>query len=126
MFTRRMALGSAAAAMVLAGKGMAMEEISDELYGVIGQIRAVPGKRDELLAHLLAGSHQMPGNLAYLVAKDMADADAIWITEVWTSAAAHQASLQLPQVQDAIRHARPIIAGFGTRAEVVPVQAAQS
>jgi hypothetical protein len=32
----------------------------------------------------------------------------------------HQASLKLPQVQAAIARARPVPAGFGTRAEVIP------
>ncbi|WP_409264074.1 hypothetical protein [Pseudomonas aeruginosa] len=45
----------------------------------------------------------------------------MWITEVWKDEASHKASLQLPQVQEAIRKARPIIAGFGARAEVSPV-----
>ncbi len=100
-----------------------MNEIEDSaaLYGVIGQMSSLPGKRDELIGYLLAGSENMPGNLAYLVAKDMADANAIWITEIWKSADAHKASLKLPQVQAAIAKARPIIGGFGTRAEVIPV-----
>lgn len=123
-FTRRTMIGSAAAALLLAGKANAMDELDPqaELYGMIGQIRAVPGKRAELVRYLTAGAQEMPGNLAYLVATDRADADAVWITEVWTSAEAHRASLDLPQVQEAIRQARPIIAGFGTRAEVTPVR----
>ena len=100
-----------------------MEELTgtEELYGVIGQMQAKPGKRDELISYLVAGTGAMPGNLAYLIAKDRGDGDAIWITEVWASAAAHHASLQLPQVQAAIAKARPIIAGFGTRVETIPV-----
>ncbi len=92
-----------------------------ELYGRIGQMMAKPGKRDELIAYLLAGSEAMAGNLAYIIAKDAADADAIWISEVWQDAASHKASLGLAQVQAAINNARPIIAGFGTSAEVIPV-----
>lgn len=100
-----------------------MEEIAPEqpLYGLIGQMKAAPGKRDELIGYLLAGTGAMPGNLAYLIAKDATDADSIWITEVWTSQALHQASLALPAVQEAIAKARPIIAGFGTRIETIPV-----
>lgn len=94
---------------------------NEERFGRIGQIKAIPGKRDELLTYLLAGSEAMPGNLAYIVAKDAVDGDAIWITEVWKDAAAHKASLGLPQVQAAITKARPIIAGFGTSAEIIPV-----
>ena len=39
------------------------------------------------------------GCLNYIVARDPADADAIWITEVWVDAASHKASLALPSVQ---------------------------
>ena len=100
---------------------MENRETAVPLYGLIGQMNAVPGARDALIGFLLAGTKAMPGNLAYLIAKDAADADAIWITEVWTSAELHLASLQLPGVQAAITKARPIIAGFGQRIETIPV-----
>ena len=122
ILTRRTILSAAAVLPFLKGTAFAMEEIDETaLYGVIGQISATPGQRDALIALLAAGSEAMPGNLAYLIAKDNGDADAIWITEIWTSAEAHKASLKLPQVQTAIAQARPIIAGFGIRAEVTPV-----
>ncbi|HEX4848360.1 MAG TPA: putative quinol monooxygenase [Novosphingobium sp.] len=100
-----------------------MEEFdpAQPLYGLIGQMKAVPGKRDELIGYLQAGTRTMPGNLAYLIAKDAADADSIWITEVWKDQASHQASLTLPGVQAAIAKARPILAGFGTRVETIPM-----
>jgi quinol monooxygenase YgiN len=50
-----------------------------------------------------------------------ADADALWITEVWDSAANHQASLSLPAVKATIAKARPLIAGFSNRVETVPI-----
>lgn len=122
ILARRTVLSAAALLPFLKGTAFAMEEIDETtLFGVIGQMKATPGQRDALVALLAAGSEAMPGNLAYLIAKDNADLDAIWITEIWTSAAAHQTSLKLPQVQAAIAKARPIIAGFGTRAEVTPV-----
>ncbi len=82
---------------------------------------ARPGKRDELAAILTAGTTAMPGCLSYIVAKDATNPDALWITEVWTDAAQHAASLKLPAVQSAISQARPIIAGFGHRFETEPV-----
>ena len=122
MITRRTILSAAALLPFLKGNAFAMEEIDAKtLYGVIGQMKAAPGQRDALIGYLAEASADMPGNLAYLIAKDNADADALWITEIWTSAEAHLASLKLPQVQAAIAKARPIIAGFGTRAEVTPV-----
>jgi quinol monooxygenase YgiN len=122
ILSRRIVLSAAALLPLLQGAAFAMEEIDETtLYGVIGQMKAAPGQRDALIALLAAGSQDMPGNLAYLIAKDNADGDAVWITEIWTSAEAHLASLKLPQVQAVIAKARPIIAGFGTRAEVTPV-----
>ena len=63
----------------------------------------------------------MPGCLSYIVAKDNADADAIWITEVWDSRESHRASLQLPAVRAVIARARPLIAGFDSGTETEPV-----
>lgn len=91
------------------------------MYGLIGKMSAHPGQRDALLAAMLDGTHDMPGCLSYVVATDPQDADALWITEVWTDQASHQASLKLPQVQAAITKARPLIAGFSNRVETVPV-----
>ena len=92
-----------------------------EMYGLIGKIRAVAGQRDALIAILLDGIGGMPGCLSYVVAKDPADADAVWITEAWDSRESHAASLQLPQVRDAISRARPIIQGFDSSVETEPV-----
>ncbi|MCR5880417.1 putative quinol monooxygenase [Phenylobacterium sp. J367] len=108
-----------AAAMAAAGGAAAQEKTG--MYGLIGKMLAKPGKRDELIGALLAGTGSMPGCLSYVVAHDPTNADAIWITEVWDSQASHQASLKLPAVQQAIAKARPIIAGFGERFETEPV-----
>lgn len=91
------------------------------MYGLIGQMLATPGKRDELVAILTESSAAMPGCLSYVIALDAVNADAIWITEVWDSPQSHKASLQLPAVRAAIAKARPIIAGFPQHFETVPV-----
>jgi len=72
------------------------------MYGLIGKMTTVAGKRDELIEILLGGTGEMPGCLSYVIARDPADADAIWITEVWDSQESHAASLALPAVQEAI------------------------
>ncbi len=91
------------------------------MYGLIGKMRAQAGKRDELLDILLGSTGTMPGCLSYVIARDPADADAIWITEVWDNRDSHKASLQLPEVQAAIKQAMPIIAGFDSSTEIEPV-----
>lgn len=90
------------------------------MYGLIGKIRVVPGRRDELVHVLLEGLAGMPGCLSYVVAHDATDADAVWVTEVWTGPDAHRASLSLPSVQEAIARGRPLIAGFAERFETAP------
>jgi quinol monooxygenase YgiN len=91
------------------------------MYGLIGKMIAAPGKRDELAAILLEGVHDMPGCLSYVIAADPKDADALWITEAWTDAAAHAASLKLPRVRAAIAKGRPLIAGFGESFTTTPI-----
>jgi quinol monooxygenase YgiN len=91
------------------------------MYGLIGKMIAAPGQRDALIAVLLEGIRDMPGCLSYVVAKDTAEPDAIWITEVWDSKASHDASLSLPGVRDAISRAKPLIAGFEKRVITEPV-----
>ena len=116
---RRMMLGGTAAMMAWPGVAIAVEE--NHMYGMLGRMKAVPGQRDALLAILLDSSGAMPGCLSYIVARDLADPDAIWVTEAWDSKASHDASLKLPQVQTAIAKARPLIAGFDSSAETQPV-----
>jgi quinol monooxygenase YgiN len=91
------------------------------MYGLLGKMTAVPGQREALIAILLEGVMEMPGCLSYVVAKDTADANAIWITEVWDNEESHHASLSLPQVQQAIGRARPLIAGFSDHNVTEPV-----
>lgn len=91
------------------------------MYGLMGKITATAGQRDALVAILLESSADMPGCLSYVVARDRAEPDAIWVTEVWDSPESHRGSLSLPAVQAAIGKARPLIAGFSNRVETEPV-----
>lgn len=91
------------------------------MFGLIVKMRSQPGKRDELIALLLRSTDAMPGCLNYVVARDPADLDAIWISEVWDDEASHKASLSLPEVQATIAEARPLIAGFDSSVRTEPV-----
>ena len=112
---RRMMLGGTAALMAWPGGAFAVEE--NHMFGMLGRMKAVAGQRDALLD----SSAAMPGCLSYIIAKDLADPDAIWITEAWDSKDSHDAALKLPQVQAAIAKARPLIAGFDSSATTQPV-----
>ncbi len=91
------------------------------MYGLMGKMIAKPGQRDALLALMLEASTDMPGCRSYVVGRDIENADAIWVTEVWASKAHHAASLQIPEVRAVIQRAMPLIAGFGERFEMEPV-----
>ncbi len=91
------------------------------MFGLIAKIKTAPGQRNALIAILVEGTAAMPGCLSYVVANDVADNDAIWVTEVWASRESHRASLSLPAVQQAIAKGRSLIAGFGERFETEPV-----
>jgi len=121
-FSRRAAVAALITAPVaLAAARGSQQKETQQMYGLIGKMRCVPGKRDELIGILLEGTHGMPGCLSYVIAKDPLDPDAIWITEAWDSQASHKASLALPAVREAITKGRPMIAGFGERFETQPV-----
>jgi quinol monooxygenase YgiN len=116
IFTAGAAVASTAWAPVSA---ITVEE--KKMYGLIGKMMTVPGKRDELIAILLEGVAGMPGCLSYIIARDPTDANAIWITEVWDSQSSHKDSLSLPSVKQAIVKGKPLIAGFGERFVTEPV-----
>jgi quinol monooxygenase YgiN len=120
MLTRRDLLVTGAAVLTT-GRLPARAAQGDGMYGLIGKMTAVDGKRDELVAILLDGVAGMPGCLSYVVATDPGDANAIWITEAWDSKASHDASLALPSVKNAIAKGRPLIAAFGNGTVTTPV-----
>lgn len=90
------------------------------MYGLIGKIETVEGGREEL-AGILSSITSMPGCLSYIVAEDVSDSKGLWVTEVWETAEAHGASLDLPEVQAAMARGRSLIAAFDTRVETRPL-----
>jgi quinol monooxygenase YgiN len=118
---RALLMAAAAAAVNRFARGRGSPGQGSRMYGLIGKMIAAAGQRDRLIDILLAGTGEMPGCLAYVIAKDPADDNAIWITEVWDTEASHKASLSLPAVQAAIARGKPLIAGFGERFVTAPV-----
>lgn len=93
-------------------------------YGLCGKIVATPGQGDVLAGHLLEAAtalEDVPGCRLYMVSRDLADAEAVWVVEVWQDIEAHRASLELDAVQQLIARARPIIAAMGERFELEPI-----
>ena len=94
-----------------------------ERFGLIGQLKAKPGRRDELIACLEEGSRDVPGKLAYLIALDRSDPDAFWITEIWREQADYEACLELPQVKRAAQRMAELLGAAGPRIETTPIGA---
>lgn len=92
-------------------------------YVNVGTLGAVPGKRDRLVEILTRRSADLEqaGCLLYEVGVNDDRPDTVFVAELWTSAAAHQSSLQLDSVQAAIQEARPLLSGemAGFRFDVV-------
>lgn len=88
-----------------------------------GTLGAAPGRRDELVAHLTQRNDALAGAgcLAYEVGVSDDAPDTVFVVELWESAAAHRASLELPAVRASIEAARPLLSGDfgGFRFEVV-------
>lgn len=91
------------------------------MYGLIVKLTVTPGRRDEMVGILKQSAAGVPGCLSYVVAQDHSDENILWVTEVWDSAASHDASLLLPPVKSAISRAREIMAGFERIAVTEPI-----
>jgi quinol monooxygenase YgiN len=114
-------LSGAAVVAALATGCASLPTGETKMYGLIGKMICVAGQRDAMISILLKSVAKMPGCLSYVVARDSADANAIWITEVWDSKDSHAASLKLPEVRAAIAQGKPLIASFGDYFVTEPV-----
>lgn len=90
------------------------------MYGYNGTMRTTPGHRDEVVGLLLGGIRHLSdaGCLLYVVSVSEEDPDLIHVNEVWESQEQHRASLQLPETQQVIARARPMLTGDFTSEEL--------
>lgn len=109
-------LGAVTLVSILAGA----EERGD-MWGMIGKMAVLPGKRDEMIGILKSSAANMPGCLSYVVAKDAVDENVMWVTEVWDSQASHDASLSLPAVKEAIPRGKALVTSFERVAVTTPM-----
>lgn len=91
------------------------------MYGLIVKMTIVAGKRNEMISVLSSSATNMPGCNSYVVAKDAANENVLWVTEIWDSQASHDASLSLPPVQAAIPKAQALVSAFEKVAVTQPV-----
>ena len=91
------------------------------MYGLITRLTAHPGRRDELGLCLLDPNLKRPGCHSYVLAHDLNDADALWVTEVWMSRATHDAwSAQIRETHELLP-ALSLIATFGDTVFTRPI-----
>jgi len=92
-------------------------------FANVGTLGTTQGTRDELVALLTRASPELAeiGCLLYEVGVSDDEPDTVFVAELWESAEAHQASLELASVQAAISAARPLLSGVmgGFRFDVV-------
>lgn len=96
------------------------------MYGLIVKLTLLPGRRQQVIDLLSAGSREMPGCFSYLIAKDIAEESVLWVTEVWDSQGSHDASLSLRAVQAMIPQLKPLIVGLEKIAITEPVAGIES
>ncbi|MCC6613043.1 MAG: antibiotic biosynthesis monooxygenase [Anaerolineae bacterium] len=94
------------------------------MYACYVKFRAQPGQRDALVEHLLNAAHSVEP-LAdchlYLVNTSPTEADAVWVTEIWHSEAAHDAFLTDEATRAAIQQVLPLLADRPEKINLVAV-----
>lgn len=82
-------------------------------FANVGTLGVLPGKREEVVAILTRRNVQLneAGCLLYEVGISEDDPETVYVMELWTSAEAHRASLQLDSVRTAIHEAMPLLSG---------------
>jgi quinol monooxygenase YgiN len=87
------------------------------------QLVAHPGRRDELVALLMAGIRELKnadGCDLYVVSREVDDRNTIWVVEACRDDAAHCAALATPEVRAVIERGIPLIVEFdGVKLEPV-------
>jgi quinol monooxygenase YgiN len=85
---------------------------------------AAPGRADELAARLTTIAERMDrveGCLLYLVHRNPAEPDQVWVTELWRSADDVEAALEVARQGDEIGEVMAMIAGPPERTDLAPV-----
>jgi quinol monooxygenase YgiN len=91
------------------------------MYGLIVKVTVAPGKREAMIGLLRQSAAEMPGCFSYVVAADAAQAEVLWVTEVWDSVGSHDAALSLPAVKAVIPRSKELVVEFEKIAVTNPV-----
>lgn len=87
--------------------------VAEVTFANVGTLGVHPGQREALVSILTRRSAELAdiGCLLYEVGVNDDQPDTVFVAELWTSADAHRASLQLESVQQQIAEARPLLTG---------------
>ncbi|HEY8719029.1 putative quinol monooxygenase [Pengzhenrongella sp.] len=89
-------------------------------YGLFGKFTAQPDRRDDLVTYLLQAAKLLERNsgcIHYIVSTSD-EPEAVWVWEVWTDVAAHDASLEPEDIKALIQEARPLIVGMSDQTQL--------
>lgn len=84
------------------------------MFSVYGRMTALPGRRDELIDVLLDGfrvSGEAGGLLGYSISTALDDADTLWLTQLWSDKATHDAVTRSEPVATVTRRMVPLLTG---------------
>jgi quinol monooxygenase YgiN len=89
-------------------------------YGLFGKLSSQPGRRDELVQHLLEAAALLERNpdCMHYVVSTSDEPDSVWVFETWTDKDTHDASLEPEDIRAVIQRARPLIVGMSDRTEL--------
>ncbi|MFF2275714.1 putative quinol monooxygenase [Agromyces sp. NPDC058126] len=92
-------------------------------FANVGRLGVQPGARDQVIEILTRPGAELGqhGCLLYEVGFNDEQPDFVYVSELWESAEAHQASLELPEVRASIAEVMPLLSGDhdGHRFQVV-------
>lgn len=87
------------------------------MYGIINRFTAHPGLRNALMAALTSDEGPMVGCVSFVLQNDLLDPDVLWLTEVWESKAAWQASVEQPAIAGSFEAMAALVKNWGTTVE---------
>ena len=93
-------------------------------YGLHGKLKSKAGDIEKLTQLLLDASKLVStakGCHLYLISRDNADNDSIWVTEVWDSKEDHDKSLNNEAVKALIYQAMPLIDGMPEKGQELEI-----
>lgn len=94
------------------------------MYLLHGKLNAQAGQAAALADILLAASQLVAtaaGCRLFAVGKDVNAPNAVYVTELWTDQAAHDASLQVPGVRELIAQAMPLLDGAPSKGQALEI-----